>query len=134
MLMNALKPQGEGAELTFTDTAKIGAWAQKAVAQAVQAGIIKGYADGTFRPDAEITRAEMAVMIANALGQSIEANAATGFADDKDIPAWAKGSVAFVKQAGIVQGKGDNKFAPQDHATRAEAVTVLLNMLAQKSK
>jgi hypothetical protein len=134
MLMNALKPQGEGVELTFTDKAKIGSWAQKAVAQAVQAGIINGYADGSFGPNAEVTRAEMAVMIANALGQSVEANAVTGFADDGDIPAWAKGSVAYMKQAGIMQGKGDNEFAPQDRATRAEAVTVLLNMLAQKSK
>jgi hypothetical protein len=60
-------------ELTFTDKAKIGAWAQKAVAQAVHAGIIKGYADGTFRPNAEITRSEMAVMMANVLGLPIEA-------------------------------------------------------------
>lgn len=134
MLMNVLKTQEAGAALTFTDAAKIGSWAQKAVAQAVQAVIIKGYADGSFRPDSEITRAEMAAMLANASGQSIAANAATGFADDNDIPAWAKGSVAFVKQAGIVQGKSNNRFSPQDHATRAEAVTVLLNMLAQKNK
>ncbi|MBB3069227.1 putative repeat protein (TIGR02543 family) [Paenibacillus baekrokdamisoli] len=134
MLINALKPQGNGADLTFTDNAKIGTWAQKAVAQAVQANIIKGNQDGSFRPNAEVTRAEMAVMIANALGQSVEANATTSFADDKDIPAWAKGSVAYVKQAGIVQGKSGNLFAPQDHATRAEAVTVLLKMLAQKNK
>ncbi|RXZ79629.1 hypothetical protein EBB07_22400 [Paenibacillaceae bacterium] len=130
MLINALKPQVEATPLTFTDTAKIGSWAQNAVAQAVQAGMINGYKDGSFRPNAEITRAEMAVMIANALGRSIEANEATGFADDKDIPAWAKGSITFVKQAGIVQGKGANNFAPQDQTTRAEAVTVLLNMLA----
>jgi hypothetical protein len=134
MLMNALKPQGEGAALAFTDTAKIGAWAQQAVAQAVQAGIIQGYEDGSFRPDAGITRAEMAVTLANALGQHGESYAATGFADDKNIPVWAKDGVAFVKQAGIVQGKGDNEFAPQDQATRAEAVTVLLNMLTYKSK
>jgi hypothetical protein len=136
MLMNALKPQGSGAELTFTDNAKIGTWAQKAVAQAVQAGIIKGNQDGSFRPNTEVTRAEMAAMIANALGQPIEANAttSTGFADDKAIPAWAKGSIAIVKQAGIVQGKSGNKFAPQDNATRAEAVTVLLKMLAHKNK
>ncbi|MFC5471285.1 S-layer homology domain-containing protein [Cohnella suwonensis] len=132
MLMNALKPQGEGAALKFADTAKIGAWAQKAVAQAVQAGIINGYADGTFRPNAEITRAEMAAMIAKALGKSTEANAATGFADDKDIPAWAKAGVAYVKQTGIMQGKGDNEFAPQDYAARAEAATVLLNLSAAK--
>ncbi|QJD84585.1 S-layer homology domain-containing protein [Cohnella herbarum] len=134
MLMNALKPQEEGSALIFSDSAKIGAWARKAVAQAVQAGIIKGYKDGTFRPDAEITRAEMAAMLANAAGQSSQSNAATGFADDKDIPAWAKASVAYVKQAGIVQGKGDNQFAPQDQATRAEAVTVLLKLPAQQKK
>jgi len=134
MLMNTLKPQGAGATPTFTDSAKIGAWAQKAVAQAVQADIIKGNNDGTFRPNAEVTRAEMAVMIARAMNLSIDANAVTDFADDKDIPAWAKGSVANVQGAGIMQGKGANQFAAQDHATRAEAVTVLLKMLVQKSK
>ncbi|SDW71971.1 immunoglobulin-like domain-containing protein [Paenibacillus sp. CF384] len=134
MLMNALKPQEAGAKLTFTDHAKIGAWAQKAIAQAVQAAIITGYADGSFRPDAQISRAEMAAMIAKAMGQATKEVAATDFSDDKAIPAWAKASVAFVKQAGIVQGKGNNEFAPADHATRAEAVTVLLNMLAQMSK
>ncbi|WP_171634137.1 S-layer homology domain-containing protein [Paenibacillus plantarum] len=135
MLMNALKMQGEGAALTFTDSAKIGTWAQKTVAQAVQSGIIQGYEDGTFRPEVEIMRTEMAVMIAKAMGgQSIPASITTGFADDMIIPAWAKASVAYVKQTGVMQGKGDHQFAPQDHATRAEAVTVLLNMLAQKSK
>jgi hypothetical protein len=134
MIMNALKSSSEGTALTFTDTTTIGAWAQKAVAQAVQAGIIKGYEDGTFRPNAEITRAEMAVILANASDQAIEASATTDFADNAAIPAWATSSVAYVKQAGIVQGKGNNQFAPQAYTTRAEAVTVLLNMLAQKSK
>lgn len=132
MLMNARKAQGQGAALVFTDKAEIGEWAQKAVAQAVQAGIIHGYEDGSFRPDHVITRAEMATMIASALGKSSQVDAATTFSDDKDIPAWAKANVAFVKQAGIMQGKGDNQFAPNDHAIRAEAVTVLLNMLEQK--
>jgi hypothetical protein len=134
MLMNTWKPQGAGTSLTFTDTAKIGTWAQKAVAQAVQAGIIQGYEDGNFRPDAEITRSEMAVMIAKALGLPIEANAATGFADNKDIPAWAKDAVAAIKKHGLVEGKGSNAFDPIGKTTRAEAVTVLLKALAQKSK
>lgn len=134
MLMNTLKLQEAGTNLTFTDTAKIGSWAQKAVAQAVHAEIIKGYKDGTFRPEAVITRTEMAAMLANALGQSTVANAATGFADDKGIPVWAKASVAYVNQAGIVQGKGENRFAPQDHTTRAEAITVLMSLQAKKSK
>ncbi|WP_405176090.1 cadherin-like beta sandwich domain-containing protein [Paenibacillus sp. FSL H8-0261] len=134
MLMNALKPQETGTKLTFTDAAKIGAWAQEAVAQAVQAGIINGYEDGTFRPNTEITRAEMAVILAKILGKSNEASATTGFADDKDIPEWAKSSVAYLKLAGLVKGKGDNEFAPQDHATRGEAITILLNLLKQINK
>jgi len=134
MLMNALKPQEAGTKLTFTDAAKIGAWAKEAVAQAVQAGIINGYEDGTFRPNAEITRAEMAVILAKILGKSNEASATTGFADDKDIPEWAKSSVAYLKSAGLVKGKGDNEYAPQDHATRGEAITILLNLLKQINK
>lgn len=134
MLMNTLKPQGEGATLTFTDTVKIGTWAQKAVAQASQAGIVKGYEDGSFRPDADITRAEMAVMLANALGLTIEADTVTGFADDKNVPAWSKGAVAAMKKQRLIEGKGDNEFGPISQATRAEAVTVLLNVLTTKSK
>ncbi|MCD9026426.1 GLUG motif-containing protein [Cohnella silvisoli] len=132
MLMNALKPKGAGTALTFTDEAKIGAWAKSAVAQAVQAGCIKGYEDGTFRPEAVITRAEMAMMVAKASGLSLEANVPTGFADDRDIPAWAKGAVAAIKKIGYIEGKGSNKFDPHAQMTRAEAVTVLLKVLATK--
>ncbi|NOU65544.1 hypothetical protein GC096_16035 [Paenibacillus sp. LMG 31461] len=134
MLMNALKPQGDGAALTFTDKEKIGSWAQKSIAQAVYAGIISGYEDGSFRPNAEITRAEMAAMIAKALGLTGGTTETPGFADDKDIPDWAKGAVATIKNLGIIEGKGATQFAPGDKMTRAEAVTVLLKMLEQKSK
>lgn len=134
MLMNMLKPQGEGVPLTFTDAGKISVWAQQAVAQAVQAGIVSGYEDGTFRADAVITRPEMAAMVAKVLGLSGEAVSSTGFADDKDIPAWAKGAVALLKQLNLIQGKGLNEFAPADRTTRAEAVTVLLKLQAHMSK
>ncbi|RAV06470.1 S-layer homology domain-containing protein [Paenibacillus sp. YN15] len=135
MLINALKPQGNrpnNEPLTFTDQEKIGVWALNAVAQAVHAGIISGYEDGSFRPDAEITRSEMAKMIANALGQPGEQAATTEFADDTAIPDWAKGAVAALSKRGIMEGKGENQFAPGDQATRAEAVRVLLNMLRNR--
>ncbi|MDQ0902045.1 InlB B-repeat-containing protein [Paenibacillus sp. V4I7] len=133
MLMNTLKPQGEGAALAFTDTAAIGSWARKAVAQAKQAGIINGYEDGSFRPDAQMTRAEMAVMMANALNQSNEGSISTGFADDQGIPEWAKNAVAAIKKLGIVEGKGTNTFDPNANTTRAETVTVLLKIGVQRS-
>ncbi|MFX3631641.1 MAG: S-layer homology domain-containing protein, partial [Candidatus Pristimantibacillus sp.] len=134
MLMNAQKPQRESAALMFTDTEKIPAWAQKAVAQAVEAGIVNGYADGTFRPNAEITRAEMAAMIVSSLKLTIEENEATGFADDKSIPSWSRGAAAVLRQLGIMEGSGANRFNSDAKATRAEAVTIILRMVEHQSK
>ncbi len=133
MLMKALKPQGEAAALNFTDKATIGDWAQESVAQAVHAGVITGYEDGTFRPDAFVTRAEMAVMVAKALKLPIETASATSFADDADIPTWASGAIAAINKIGIINGSADNRFLSSNQATRAEAITVLLKMLEQSN-
>ncbi|MET3851395.1 Ig-like domain-containing protein [Paenibacillus sp. OAE614] len=134
MLVNTLGIKKPGAELTFIDSASIGAWAHHAVAQVVQLGMMKGYENGTFRPSEEITRAEIAVTITNAVGQISKDTPEAGFADDGEIPDWAKGSAEFLKQTGIMQGKDGNRFAPQEAATRAEAVTVLLNMFVLEGR
>ncbi|RJX37920.1 hypothetical protein D3P09_17705 [Paenibacillus pinisoli] len=132
MLIKALKSQeatGEAAVLAFTDAAKIGTWAKNEIAQALQSGYITGYEDGTFRPDAPITRAEMAVMVARALGLPLQANVSTEYADDRDVPVWAKASVTAMKKSGYMGGKGLNQFDPNVMTTRAEAVSVLLKVL-----
>ena len=129
MLARALKWTGEGSALTFTDAARIPTWAGSAVRIAVQAGVIHGYDDGTFRSDAQVTRAEMAVMIAAALKLEAGAPGATAFADDNAIPSWARGAAAKLKELGLMVGDGENRFHPAAHATRAEAVTVLLQLL-----
>ena len=134
MLVSTLKLAGEGEDLAFTDNEQIGAWAKQAAVRAVQAGIVSGYEDGSFRPSARITRAEMAVMIARALRLSLEANAATGFADDGDIRKWSKSAVEELRKQGIVSGRGGNKFVPKDTATRAEAVVTLLRMLGVRDQ
>ncbi|WP_130605119.1 S-layer homology domain-containing protein [Cohnella abietis] len=134
LLARMLKLQGNGAALKFTDNSSIGAWAKQEIAQAVQAGIVNGYGDGSFRPNAKISRAEMVAMIANALGLAKKANAVTAFADDAEIPAWTKAAVAATVENGIVQGVSGNKFAPKQTATRAEAAVVLLKALAFASK
>ncbi|WP_213414300.1 S-layer homology domain-containing protein, partial [Xylanibacillus composti] len=131
MLAGAMKLDGAGAALHFQDQDQIGSWAKGAAALAVEAGIVSGYEDGSFRPDAKITRAEMASMIAQALKARVDANGQTGFADDEDIPNWAKGAVEAIRKLGIVSGRGGNQFAPNDTATRAEAVVMLLGMLEQ---
>ncbi|MGB9904862.1 MAG: S-layer homology domain-containing protein, partial [Desulfotomaculales bacterium] len=56
-----LKPAGE--KLSFRDSARISPWAREAVAAAAARGLVKGFPDGTFRPDAPAARAEAAVMV-----------------------------------------------------------------------
>jgi len=129
MLVRALQLEGTGAPLAFIDRDRIGSWAAQVIGLAVQAGIVRGYEDGSFRPDEPITRAEMAVMIAHALKLPIGEDAATDFADDGAIPQWAKGAVKALRDLGIVRGRGDNAFAPNDMSTREEAVVMLLRML-----
>ncbi|WP_339252829.1 polysaccharide lyase family 8 super-sandwich domain-containing protein [Paenibacillus sp. FSL P2-0136] len=131
MLAKALKLQNIEAALSFKDSDRIGSWAKTAVAQAAALGIIQGDNNSNFRPDAPMTRAEMAVMLARALHLAPVARSA-GFTDDRDIPAWAVGAAAEMKKLGLMQGKGNNSFFPKDAATRAETVTVLLRMLEAK--
>ncbi|WP_249529451.1 Ig-like domain-containing protein [Paenibacillus brevis] len=133
MLLNAVKSEAEGTELNFTDAAIIGDWARTAVAQAAQAGWINGYEDGTFRPNAGVTRVEMAVMIARALDVSGEGIHESSFADGSDIPIWAQHAVASLRQLGIISGNDNNQFLPYAPTTRAEAVTVLMNILDQNN-
>ncbi|MEO2207774.1 InlB B-repeat-containing protein [Paenibacillus pabuli] len=128
MLMNKLQNDSTEAPLTFTDRSSIGAWAQTAVARAVQAGIIQGDSSGAFHPNDAVTRAEMAVMVANALQLKAESGTSSTFADDEQIPVWARAAVAGMQKSGLLNGKGFNIFAPRDNTTRAEAVKLLLSM------
>ncbi|GIP51046.1 Ig-like domain-containing protein [Paenibacillus vini] len=134
MLMNVINGDETVADPSFTDADEIGDWAKGAVSKALQAGIINGYADGSFRPNANITRAEMGVMVAKALDLPHAGNDYALFADHKEIPAWAKDSVTALKSLGILKGTSANKFNPAASTTRAEAVVVLMNMLEQLKK
>ncbi|WP_018758130.1 discoidin domain-containing protein [Paenibacillus terrigena] len=125
-LAKAMQLSDEGRTKAFTDQSSIPAWASEAVAQAVELGLIQGYADQRFMPNQPISRAEMVTMVARALKLSTNASARTSFADDKLIPAWAIGAIDTAVQQGWIQGRGSNQFAPSASTTRAESMTVLL--------
>ncbi|WP_162341909.1 S-layer homology domain-containing protein [Paenibacillus paridis] len=128
MLTRALKLP-EGSELVFADTAQIPEWAKPYISSAVAAKAVSGYNDNTFRANRTISRAEMAAMVVRAATLYSSEGGETGFADESEIAAWAKLYVKSAVDAGIIKGKGDNRFAPNDQLTRAEAVTVLMNVL-----
>ncbi|RGX21034.1 hypothetical protein DWV29_26985 [Enterocloster asparagiformis] len=96
---------------------------------AASKGIVSGTGDKTFSPDATITREQMAAIMqryADKLGYTLPvAREAEIFADEGQITSGMKKAVQAIQQAGIMSGKGNNRFGPKDTATRAEAATVL---------
>ena len=118
---------------TFNDI-NTGDWFDHAVETAVHAGIANGYGDGTFQPNAPISRQEMACILVQALGKQTEAqsdmNHGTVFTDDASISSWARGFVVMAANDALLKGYPDNSFQPQGNATRAEACTMIVNLLS----
>lgn len=113
----------------FTDTS--GHWAKDYIATATAAGIVGGYNDNIFGPNDPVTREQMAAMVVKAANLT----AATGenqFADSSSIAGWAREAVATAVNNQIIRGYPDNTFKPGGKATRAEAVTVIVNALNLK--
>ncbi|WP_294797054.1 S-layer homology domain-containing protein, partial [uncultured Fenollaria sp.] len=105
----------------FTDTPS--AWYNKAINAAVQRGIMKGYPDGRFRPNAPITRAEFTQMIAQ-----ID-NKPYGIAPFADVKGhWAELAIGREYQAKRIMGYPDGTFRPNANITRCEAVVILNKM------
>ncbi|HLS88681.1 MAG TPA: S-layer homology domain-containing protein [Sphingobacteriaceae bacterium] len=111
-------------------------WAFETVSIALEKGLIEGVGNGGFDPDREITRQEMAIMLARALewaGRAIgfgDPAAALADLDDKDaVASWATEAVAAVKNAGLMKGRAPGQFDPDGIATRAEAATVIKRLM-----
>jgi len=81
-----------------------------------------------FGPDDLITREQMAIMIVKAAGLKDAAGELT-FSDKDDVSSWAYNWVVSATQHKIMSGYTDNSFKPLKNATRAEAVTVIYNVL-----
>ena len=119
----------------FSDVAS-DAWYVPYVAWGVENGIINGTSETTFHPNGNISRQDMATMIKRytdfARFTLPTDTAAVNFTDSAQISSYAADAVKAMQQAGIINGKGGNTFAPKDNATRAEAckmLTVLMKMM-----
>ena len=111
----------------YTDVAA-GAWYNNAVSTLSAMGIITGYPDGTFRPNAYITRAEFAAIAAR-----FDADGDKTLAAFSDIANhWAKDEISVAYNNGWVDGYPDGTFGPQRNITRAETVTLVNRVLNRK--
>ena len=96
------------------------------ILKAYAAGITTGTSENTFEPDLLLSREQAATMLARTYAKSMNTEAkpegkAEVFADDSDISDWAKDSVYFMVENGIINGIGDNRFAPKNTTDEQEA-------------
>ncbi|GIP22562.1 S-layer homology domain-containing protein [Paenibacillus sp. J22TS3] len=102
-----------------------GHWAEDAIIDFTQAGIINGSGDGTFKPNNAITREEMVVILSRIVNLQGAAHSADGANTDP---------IQMAAEAGIIKGSGDGKLNPHGTAARADALQLILNTLQLNSK
>jgi hypothetical protein len=93
----------------------------------MESGFVKGYGDGSFKPEQTVTRAEFATM----LGRAFSLNATEteiSFADEAQIPAWARPHIAGAVAAGIISGYGDGTFRADQGLTRSEMAALIVRL------
>ena len=95
---------------------------------------IKGYPDGTFRPQANVTRAEAAQMFATLLngGANFGTSSATRFSDASD--QWFSKAVNYVVAKGLISGYPDGTFKPNESITRAEFAQMISGYVKNEKK
>ena len=113
---------------TFNDVPK-GYWAANYIGYMQQFGIITGYSDGSFRPDAPVTRAEFAA-IASRFEKLTEGS--KSFTDVPDTY-WAARYINFAATRGWVTGYSDGTFKPENTITRAEVAAVTCRLLERSA-
>lgn len=110
-------------EKKFTDIG--GHWAEQAVTRLAGRGIAVGYSDSSFRPDRPITREELAVLAANALGLRDGEADLQKYMDRGAISPWARSGVGALTARGLLEGFSDGNFKPRDCVTRSELAVVM---------
>lgn len=102
-------------------------WAYKYIASAYHEGIIQGISDELFGAEMPIIRQDIAVMLDRiAKQQKIETDSISlDFSDYKEISDYAAEAVGHLAYIGVINGRDDNSFAPNDTATRAEAAVII---------
>ncbi|WP_158602419.1 Ig-like domain-containing protein [Cohnella endophytica] len=99
-----------------------------------KAGIVEGGSDGKFRPNAAVTREEMATMLVRAMNYvgvqtSTSSSALNAFKDKNKVSNWAKDGMSICVTAGFIKGSTANTINPQSNATRAEAAIMIKRFL-----
>lgn len=128
-LVNRVFNYSDTSSQVFADVAAT-KWYADEFSKAFAAGIVQGDASGLMKPNASITRAEVAVVLANAFKLTAQnANTYSSFSDGQAVASWAEDAVSALLEKQYVQGRTGNQFAPSAKITRAEAVVMIDNVM-----
>ena len=106
-----------------------GSWYTDAVSWAVEKGIASGYPDGTFAPNAAVTREQLVVMLWRYAGSpTVHSGSVNWFADSDAISSFAVNAMNWAVSEGILSGSNGN-LNPGGEATRAQVAQMLMNYL-----
>ena len=103
-------------------------WYGAAVNTLAQMDILVGYSDGTFQPNAPITRAEMATLVSR-FGENADVDATTTSYSDVSTSHWAYDAIMSATANGWLLGDGNGQFRPDSNISRAEFVTLMNRVL-----
>ncbi len=103
-----------------------GHWAESQLNKWLEKGLIKGYADGTVRPENSVTRAELISLINRAFGFTEKADV---IFSDIESNNWAYGDVAIAIKADYIKGNSDGTFAPGNKTIIQEVAFIIARLL-----
>ena len=127
--------KGDSSQSAFTDVAP-GAWCTAAINWAAANKIVEGKGDGTFAPDAPITRAQMCAIIDRYLNYYKKDNKVTlsqtgsvsAMSDQNTVPSYAVDAIKQSQRYGLINGFKDGTFRPNALSTRAHVAAVIYRM------
>ena len=128
-MVNNMMKYVEIGENPFSDL-NASQWFYEAMLKLYAAGVMNG-ADGKALPDNNITRQEAAVMVARAFHLKTDSAGTPAFKDAAEIAVWAKDAVAALASKQVIRGMEDGTFRPNDDLTRAQAVAMFDQLIAQ---
>ena len=129
LLTDDTRQRNWSSENNFSDVSA-DKWYNNAVSTLCHMGVLGGYSDGTFRPNAPITRAEFA-KIAVSFSQTNGSAVYSYFTDVKTTD-WFAPYVTAAKDSSLIEGYSDGSFKPENRITRAEACTIVNRVLGRK--
>jgi hypothetical protein len=131
VLALGLQPADEQAPLPLADADAIPAWARPYVATAYAQGLMRGYADGTFRPNEVVTRAELVAMAVRAVpaGSPARRSDAPPFTDQAAMPDWVRPAAEQAVRLGLIDSFWGDAFRAGDRVTRREAAAVIRRLI-----